>query len=95
MPKDRDNLNFMKYTIGNSEKPENDTELKILKISKNSHKPSPLQGLEHFFNVTPCDKKCNFFIFNRIYSKNITTDWKQLKLKSTKILTTIEYNPLI
>ena len=25
MPKDRDNLNFRKYTIGKSEKPENDT----------------------------------------------------------------------
>ncbi len=47
---------------GQSEKPENDTKLKILKISKNYHKPSLLQGLERFFKVTPCNEKCNFFI---------------------------------
>ena len=47
---------------GNSEKPENDTKIKFLKISRNYHKPSLEQGLEHFFKVTPCNEKCNFFI---------------------------------
>ena len=47
---------------GQSEKPENDAKLKILKISINCDKPSLLQGLEHFFKVTPCNEKCNFFI---------------------------------
>ena len=47
---------------GNSEKPENDTKIKILKISKNYHKPSLPQGLERFSKVTPCNEKCNFFI---------------------------------
>ena len=52
---------------GQSEKTENDTKLKILKISINCHKPSLLQGLERFFKVTPCNEKCNFFILlNRI-----------------------------
>ena len=46
----------------NSEKPENDTKLKILKISRNCHKPSLPQGLEQFIKVTPCNEKCNFFI---------------------------------
>ena len=45
-----------------SEKPKNDTKMKILKISRNYHKPSLLQRLEHFFKVTPCNEKCNFFI---------------------------------
>ena len=47
---------------GNSEKPENDTKLKILKISRNYHKPSLEQGLEQYYKVTPCNEKCNFFI---------------------------------
>ena len=47
---------------GQSEKPENDTKMKILKISKNCHKPSLEQGIERFFKVTPCNEKCNFFI---------------------------------
>ena len=47
---------------GQSEKPDNDTKIKILKISRNCHKPSLEQGLEHFFKVTPCNEKCNFFI---------------------------------
>ena len=46
-----------------SEKPENNTKLKILKISRNYHKPSMEQGLEQLFKVTPCNEKCNFFIF--------------------------------
>ena len=46
----------------NSEKPENDTKIKILKISRNFHKPSLEQGLEQFYKVTPCNEKCNFFI---------------------------------
>ena len=45
-----------------SEKPENDAKIKILKISKNCHKPSLPQGLERFSKVTPCNEKCNFFI---------------------------------
>ena len=53
--------------LGQSEKPENDTKIKILKISRNYHKPSLEQGLERFFKVTPCNEKCNFFILlNRI-----------------------------
>ena len=47
---------------GQLEKPENDTKIKILKILRNYHKPSLEQGLEHFFKVTPCNEKCNFFI---------------------------------
>ena len=47
---------------GQSEKPENDTKIKILKISRNYHKPSLEQGLEQFYKVTPCNEKCNFFI---------------------------------
>ena len=47
---------------GNSEKPENDTKIEILKFQENCHKPSLLQGLERFFKVTPCNEKCNFFI---------------------------------
>ena len=46
----------------NSEKPENDTKIKILKFQDNYHKPSPLQGLEQYYKVTPCNEKCNFFI---------------------------------
>ena len=46
----------------NSEKPKNDTKIKILKISRNCHKPSLIQVLERFFKVTPCNEKCNFFI---------------------------------
>ncbi len=46
----------------NAEKPENNTKIKILKISINYHKPSLPQGLERFFKVTPCNEKCNFFI---------------------------------
>ena len=45
-----------------SEKPENHTKLKILKISRICHNPSLLQRLERFFKVTPCNEKCNFFI---------------------------------
>ena len=47
---------------GQSEKPENDTKIKILKISRNYHKPNLPQGLEHLFKVTSCNEKCNFFI---------------------------------
>ena len=48
---------------GQSEKPDNDTKIKILKIiSKNCHKPNLLQGIERFPKVTPCNEKCNFFI---------------------------------
>ena len=50
------------HRSGQSEKPENHTKMKILKISKNCHKPSLLQGLEQFYKVTPCNEKCNFFI---------------------------------
>ncbi len=46
----------------NSEKPENDTKLKILKFQDNYNKPSPPQGLEQYYKVTPCNEKCNFFI---------------------------------
>ena len=46
---------------GQTEKPENHTKLKILKILRNYHKPSLPQGLEHFSKVTPCNEKCNFF----------------------------------
>ena len=45
----------------NSVKPENDTKIKILKISKNYHKPSLPQRLERFSKVTPCNEKCNVF----------------------------------
>ena len=56
-----------------SEKPENDTKLKILKISRNYHKPSLEQGLEQFLKVTPCNEKCNFFILlSFILLKRIT-----------------------
>ena len=47
---------------GNSEKPENDTKIKILKFQENYHKPSLTQGLEQYYKVTPCNEKCNFFI---------------------------------
>ena len=47
---------------GNSEKPENDTKIKILKFQENYHKPSLTQGLEQSYKVTPCNEKCNFFI---------------------------------
>ena len=47
---------------GNSEKPENDTKLKILKFQDNYHKPSLAQGLEQSYKVTSCNEKCNFFI---------------------------------
>ena len=63
---------------GQSEKPENDTKLKILKISRNSHKPSLPQVLEQYYKVTPCNEKCNFFIllsfilFSFILLKRIT-----------------------
>ena len=46
----------------NSEKPENDTKIKILKILRNFHKPSLEQGLEQYYKVTLCNEKCNFFI---------------------------------
>ena len=46
----------------NSDKPENDTKIKILKISRNCHKPSLKQGLEQLYKVTSCNEKCNFFI---------------------------------
>ena len=59
--KQRKNSEWLKCS-GNSEKPENDTKIKILKISRNYHKPSPLQGLELSYKVTPCNEKCNFFI---------------------------------
>ena len=52
---------------GQSEKPENDTKIKILNISINSHKPILPPGLEQLFKVTPCNEKCNFFnLLNRI-----------------------------
>ena len=53
------------HRSGQSEKPENDTTIKILKISRNSHKSSLLQGLEQFYKVTPCNEKCNFFILQQ------------------------------
>ena len=46
----------------NSEKPENNTKLKILKFQDNYHKPSLVQGLEQSYKVTSCNEKCNFFI---------------------------------
>ena len=53
--------------LAQSEKTENNTKIKILKISRNYHKSSLIQGLEQFFKVTPCNEKCNFFILlNRI-----------------------------
>ena len=55
------NSEWLKWS-GNSEKPENDTKIEILKFQENYHKPSLLQGLERFFKVTPCNEKCNFFI---------------------------------
>ena len=48
--------------LGKSEKPENGTKIKNLKFQENYHKPSPLQGLEQYYKVTPCNEKCNFFI---------------------------------
>ncbi len=58
---------------GNSGKPENDTKLKILKFQENYHKPSPLQGLEQYYKVTPCNEKCNFFILlSFVLLKSIT-----------------------
>ena len=47
-------------TIG---KPGNETKIKILKFQENSHKPSLLQELEQFYNVTPCNEKCNFSFY--------------------------------
>ena len=51
--------------LGQSEKPENDTKIKILKISRNCYKPNPPQGLEQLYKVTPCNEKCNFFILQQ------------------------------
>ena len=52
---------------------ENDTKIKILKISRNYHKPSLQQGLEQLFKVTPCNEKCNFFILlSFILLKSVT-----------------------
>ena len=59
--KQRKYCRWHKWT-GNSEKPENHTKIKILKISRNCHKPTLQQGLEHFLKVTPSNEKCNFFI---------------------------------
>ena len=47
---------------GNSEKPENNTKIKFLKFQDNYNKPTPPQGLEQYYKVTPCNEKCNFFI---------------------------------
>ena len=59
--------------LQSSENSENDTKLKILKISRNYHKPSLTQGLEQFYKVTPCNEKCNFFIlFSFILLQSIT-----------------------
>ena len=56
-----------------SEKPENDTKLKILKFQDNCNKPRRLQGLEQSYKVTPCNEKCNFFILRSfILLKSIT-----------------------
>ena len=44
----------------NSEKPENDTKLKILKISRNCHKPSLPQGLEQFIKLHHVTKSVTF-----------------------------------
>ena len=46
----------------NSEKPENDTKMKILKFQENYNKPCLTQGLEQSYKVTSCNEKCNFFI---------------------------------
>ncbi len=51
--------------LGKSEKPENDTNLKILIFQENYHKPSLPQGLERFYKVTLCNEKCNFFILQQ------------------------------
>ena len=59
--KHRKNNGWLQW-LGKSEKPENHTKIKILKISINCHKSSLEQGLERFFKVTPCNEKCNFFI---------------------------------
>ena len=37
---------------GNSEKPENDTKIKILKVQDNYHTPSLVQGSEQSYKVT-------------------------------------------
>ena len=58
---------------GNTEKQENETKIKILKFQENYHKPSPTQGLEQYYKVTPCNEKCNFFILlSFILLKSIT-----------------------
>ena len=46
----------------NSEKPENDTKIKILNFQENYHTPSLTQGSEQSYKVTSCNEKCNFFI---------------------------------
>ena len=57
----------------NSEKPEKDTKIKILKFQENYNKPSPTQGLEQYYKVTPCNEKCNFFILlSFVLLKSIT-----------------------
>ncbi len=57
----RKNSKWLQWS-GNSDKPENDTKIKILKFQENYHKPSLPQGLVRFYKVTPCNEKCNFFI---------------------------------
>ncbi len=57
----RKNSGWLQWA-GQSEKTENNTKLKILKFQENYNKPSPVQGLERFYKVTPCNEKCNFFI---------------------------------
>ena len=48
--------------LENSENPQNNKKIKILKFQENYHKPSLIQGLEQFYKVTSCNEKCNFFI---------------------------------
>ena len=48
--------------LENSEKPENETKIKIPKFQENHNKPILLQGLEQSYKVTQCNEKCNFFI---------------------------------
>ncbi len=57
----RKNSEWLQWA-GNSEKPEKNTKIKILKFQENYHKPTLLQGLEQYYKVTPCNEKCNFFI---------------------------------
>ena len=59
--RNRKNSEWLHFS-GNSEKPENDTKIKILKFQDNYNKSSLLQGLEQYYKVTPCNEKCNFFI---------------------------------